>query len=343
MHKLLSVVLLAVVLAVPAQAKTLKVATISPDGLGWIKKLRVGMKEVQTRTDGRVKFKLYPGGVQGDDSTVLRKMRIGQLHGGAVAAGTLTRFYPDLQLYNLPLQFRTFDEVDGVRQAMDAQIISGLADNGIFSFSLIETGFAYVLSNTPVRSIEDLRKVKAWVPDGDPISVRILSHFDVSPIPLAITDVLAGLQTGLIDAVAVPPLVAIALQWHNQVKYVTDMPVMYVYSTLALDKKSLRGVSAPDQAVMTEVLNQVLEEVDQDNRKDNLKAFDALLASGIERVPVTGEALDRWRAVARQSIEDLTASGDVSGAGVTAFDELLQRARANSAQASLRQQTGTGE
>ena len=329
-----AIALLAIALAAPGHAKTLKIATISPDGLGWIKKLRTGMKEVRTRTDGRVKFKLYPGGVQGDDFTVLRKMRIGQLHGGAVAAGTLTRFYPDLQLYNLPLQFRSFDEVDGVRRAMDGRIITGLADNGIVSYSLIETGFAYVLSNTPVGSVEDLRRVKAWVPDGDPISVRILKHFDVSPIPLPITDVLAGLQTGLIDAVAVPPLVAIALQWHNQVRYITDMPVMYIYSAVALDEKSLRGVSDADQAIIAEVMNRVLAEVDKDNRRDNIKAFDALLASGIERVSVSGPALERWRAIARKSIDDLTAAGDVSGEGVAAFDELLQRARANDAQAS---------
>lgn len=331
--KLCALLLAAAVVAAGAEAKTIKIATISPDGLGWIKKLRGGMQEVRDRTDGRVKFKLYPGGVQGDDTTVLRKMRIGQLHGGAVAAGVLTRFYPDLQLYNLPLQFRNFDEVDRVRAEMDQRIIAGLDAGGIHSFSLIETGFAYVLSNTPVRSVADLRRIKAWVPDGDPISVRILGHFDVSPIPLPITDVLAGLQTGLIDAVAVPPLVAIALQWHNQVKYLTDMPVMYVYSTVALDKKALRGVSAPDRAVVDDVMNRVLSEVDADNRKDNIKALEALLATGIERVTVTGEALAEWRAIANASITDLTTAGDVSRDGVAAMSQLLQSARAGDEQA----------
>lgn len=320
-------------LAIDAEAKTLKIATISPDGLGWIKKLRGGMQEVRSRTDGRVKFKLYPGGVQGDDITVLRKIRIGQLHGGAVAAGTLTRFYPDLQLYNLPLQFQNFDEVDRVREVMDPQIIAGLDEGGMVSFALIETGFAYVLSNSPVRSVDDLRRIKAWVPDGDPISVRILGHYGVSPIPLAITDVLAGLQTGLIDAVAVPPLVAIALQWHNQVKYLTDMPVMYIYSALALDKKSLHGVSTADWVAVEEVMNRVLREVDRDNRTDNIKAFDALLATGIERVSVSGDALAEWRTIAQKSIIDLTTSGEVSSEGVAAISKLLEQSRVSNAQA----------
>ncbi|MGK0463596.1 MAG: TRAP-type C4-dicarboxylate transport system substrate-binding protein, partial [Candidatus Azotimanducaceae bacterium] len=93
-------------LAGPAVAKTFKIATVSPDGLAWMKQLRAGAKDIEARTEGRVKFKIYPGGVQGDDFTVLRKMRIGQLHGGMVASSSLTRFYPDLQIYSMPLQFR---------------------------------------------------------------------------------------------------------------------------------------------------------------------------------------------------------------------------------------------
>jgi len=96
-------------------AQTLKMATVAPDGLAWIKQLRTAMKAIDQETEGRVKFKLYPGGVQGDDSTVLRKMRIGQLQGGALAAGALIRFYTDLQIYNMPLQFKNSNEVQHVR------------------------------------------------------------------------------------------------------------------------------------------------------------------------------------------------------------------------------------
>ena len=106
-----------------------------------MKKLRSGAKEIAQRTDNRVKFKIYPGGVQGDDYTVLRKMRIGQLHGGVIAASTLTRFYPDLQVYNLPLVFRDGAEVDYVRERMDQRIVDGLEEAGFVTFNLTETGF----------------------------------------------------------------------------------------------------------------------------------------------------------------------------------------------------------
>jgi TRAP-type C4-dicarboxylate transport system substrate-binding protein len=306
-------------------AKSYKLATISPDGLGWMKKFRDGTKEIAAATDGRVKFKIYPGGVQGDDYTVLRKMRIGQLHGGAVTASSLTRFYPDLQVYNLPLQFRGSDEIDFVRENMDQQIIDGLAESGMVSFNLTETGFAYILSKNPINNLDDLKNAKTWVPDGDPISAKLVQSFGISPIPLPIIDVLAGLQTGLIDTVIVPPIVAIALQWHNQVSYMTDLPVLYIYSMLAMSEKSFNSMSDADQKVVTDVFNRVFDEVDADNRIDNKKAYDALVKQGLQVITPAVKDLTSWRQLAETSIENLVSEGEIS-------QQSVDRLRANLAE-----------
>lgn len=312
--RLLPGILMLAVMALPQSvvAKTYKIATVSPDGLAWMKDLRAGAKEIEQRTEGRVKFKIYPGGVQGDDFTVLRKMRIGQLHGGVVASSSLTRFYPDLQVYSLPLQFRDNEEVDFVREKMDAMIQKGLADNGIETFHLTETGFAYLLSQRPVNTLAEMQELKIWVPDGDPIAARIIESFGVSPIPLYLTDVLAGLQTGLIDAVAVPPLVALALQWHNHVTHMTDLPLMYTYSMLALDKKATRGMSDGDRVIVKEVMDRVFAKIDAANRADNEKAYDALLSQAIEKVEPNLDRLEDWRDRADGSIEELVGAEEIS-------------------------------
>lgn len=320
-------VLLMAVSTSPAYSKTFKIATISPDGLSWMKKMRAGVKEINERSEGRVKIKIYPGGVQGDDNTVLRKMRIKQLHGGAVAAGSLTRFYPDLQIYNLPLQFRTREEIDYVRKNMDQGIIDGLAENGLVSFSLTENGFAYILSKKPIRGAEELKGVKVWVPSGDPISAKLIQAFGVSPIPLPITDVLAGLQTGLIDALIVPPIVALALQWHNHVEYVTNLPVVYIYTMLAMDKKAFESMAVEDQALVKEVMDRVFFEVDQDNRVDNEKAYQALLTQGIQEVQPDLDKMDDWRTQAEASIEVLISSGEISQKSVDQLRLHLQTVR----------------
>ena len=109
-----------VLLAAPGlHAVEFKIATLSPDGSIWMKVLREGGREVTERTDGRVTFKFYPGGVMGDDKAVLGKIRRGQLHGAVLTAGGLNQVYTDLQLYTLPMLFHDFGEVDAVRAEMD--------------------------------------------------------------------------------------------------------------------------------------------------------------------------------------------------------------------------------
>ncbi|MBD3645864.1 MAG: TRAP transporter substrate-binding protein DctP, partial [Pseudomonadales bacterium] len=234
---------------------------------------------------------------------------------------------PELQVYNLPLQFRNFEEVEYVRKRMDPMIIEGLNEGGIVSFHLIETGFAYILSKDPVRSVEDLDKVKAWVPEGDPVSADMVQAFGLSPIPLQITDVLAGLQTGLIDAVAVPPIVALTLQWHNHVNYITDLPIMYIYSMLALDKGAFNSISEADQAIVYEVMNRVFEEVDDNNREGNIEAYQALLNQGIKEVKPSAEDLPAWNSRIQRSITYLIENDKLSPRAINLFTDYLAEAR----------------
>ncbi len=316
--------------AAASDAATLKIATISPDGLSWMKKFRASTRQIEELTEGRVKFKIYPGGVQGDDATVLRKMRIGQLHGGVLAAGSLTHFYPDLQIYNLPLQFRSNAEVDYIRQEMDQMIADGLEASSVLTFAFIETGFAYLMSKDPVTSVADLKDLKAWIPDGDPIAAELVKSFGVSPIPLNITDVLAGLQTGLINAVMAPPAVALALQWHNHVSYMTDLPLVYIYSTMVMQEKAFGRVSEGDQAIIRSVLSQVFAEIERDTRVDNERALQAISTVGVQSLPVSDDELAEWQPMADLSVENLIKSGEISEESVLLYLRNLENFRTGS-------------
>ncbi len=295
-----------------------------------MKKFRASTRQIEELTEGRVKFKIYPGGVQGDDATVLRKMRIGQLHGGVLAAGSLTHFYPDLQIYNLPLQFRSNAEVDYIRQEMDQMIADGLEASSVLTFAFIETGFAYLMSKDPVTSVADLKDLKAWIPDGDPIAAELVKSFGVSPIPLNITDVLAGLQTGLINAVMAPPAVALALQWHNHVSYMTDLPLVYIYSTMVMQEKAFGRVSEGDQAIIRSVLSQVFAEIERDTRVDNERALQAISTVGVQSLPVSDDELAEWQSMADLSVENLIKSGEISEESVLLYLRNLENFRTGS-------------
>ncbi len=289
----------------PGHAQILKIATLPPDGTAWMKEIRKRAEEIEQRTAGRVQFKFYPGGVMGNDASVLRKMRIGQLQGGGVASGALAGVYPDSQIYGLPMLFRSYEEVDYVRARMDAALLKELERHGFVSFGISESGFAYLMSSRPVRSVKDLEGLKTWVPEGDPISRTFFETAGRSPIPLPVSDVLTGLQTGLIETVGTPPIGAIALQWHTAVKYLTESPVMYTYGLLLIDQRAFNQINRNDQKIARAVLEQGVVELNKQNRKDNDNAKQALSNQGIEFVRPSPEELQKLRAIAAEATNRL--------------------------------------
>ena len=309
---LTSFICLIAVVITPAYGKTFKIATIAPDGTRWMTELKNGANEIKKRTDGRVKFRFYPGGVMGNDKSVLRKIRIGQLHGGAITGGGLQNIDPDSQVYSLPLAFRSHEEVDYVRQHMDQAIIDGLYENGFVSFGLSEGGFAYLMSDLPLGSVRELKKQKVWAPEDDKIGRAAFEAIGVSPIPLPLTDVLTGLQTGLIDTVAASPMGAIALQWHTKVKYLNQTPLIYLYGTMIVNRKTFEKISKDDQQVVREVMSNVFARLDKINREDNQKAYAALKKQGIEFIATAEDSKTQWANAVEDATNNLVKAGVIS-------------------------------
>ena len=296
-----SCALLLGLLSAVCAAQTLKIGALSPEGSVWMDLLREGGARVAAETEGRVSFKFYPGGVMGDDKAVLRKIRIGQLHGAVVTAGALVQTYPDIALYNLPMAFRSGDEVDYVRERLDGELLAGLEARGFVALGIAEVGFAYAMTQVPVSGVADVRMRKVWVPDNDPGSARALRAFGITPIPLPIVDVLGGLQTGLIDCVAAPPVGAVALQWHTRVSHVLDVPLIYVYGLFALDKRRLERLSAADQAVVRRVMGEVVGQVNARSRRDHEQASAALANQGLQWRSASPGEMAEWHRLAEQA------------------------------------------
>ncbi len=280
---------------IPAFAVDLKIATVAPDGSQWMQQMRAGAEQIRMRTAGRVSIKFYPGGVMGNDAQVLRKVRVGQLQGGAFTAGGLAERYPALNTYGIPFLFHSLDEVDAVRAKIDSKMIAGLEQAGFVAFGFTEGGFANLLSNEPIKSVDDMRRKKVWVPDGDQISFLAMQELGLSPVVLPVTDVLTGLQTGLIEISFASPVAALVLQWHTKTKYITDLPISYSMGIFAIEKNAFGQLSADDQKVVREVMGQYMGELDKTARTDNESANETLLRSGLQTVAVDAANVDNWR------------------------------------------------
>lgn len=306
MRTISALIFTALVLTVgPAAAVTLKIATLSPDGTSWMKNMRSAGNEIEQRTAGRVKLRFYPGGVMGDYKAVLRKIRIGQLHGGALTAGDLTDLVPDTNIYGLPFLFRSHAEVDYVRKHFDPVIIKQLAGKGMISFGFAEAGFSLIMSKKRIQTLEDAKHRKVWTPVGDPVNDAAFMALGISPITLPLTDVVTGLQTGLVDTVASPPVGTIALQWHTQVRYLLDLPLTYIYGTLVISDKALRRLSKSDRAALHEVLSETFRHMNASNREENAKAKLALRNQDIEFLTPSDNDRAEWEHTIERAISEL--------------------------------------
>ena len=310
-----------------SHAATFKVATLSPDGSFWMKTMREAGKEVEAATDNRVKFKWYPGGVMGDDKAVLRKMRVGQLQGAALAMGELVSFYPDSQAYGVPFLFRNYEEVDYVRSQLDASLLEGFSAGGIEVLGIAEGGFGYFLTAEPVRVPADLQQQKVWVPQNDVVSARLAQSIGVTPMPLTLPDVRPGLQTGLVNTVAVSPMGAIMLQWHTRVAHITDIPLMYFCGVISLTGKSFNKLSTDDQGVVKAVFGRAFKLIDERNRMDNVKAFAALTNQGVETVVLTDAERDAWLAMQAPGEQMMQSQGQLSTEALERIKGLVQAFR----------------
>ncbi len=182
-------------------------------------------------------------------------------------------------------------------------------------------GTIMVRTDGGIDKLSDLKGKRVWVPEGDSISYASMEALSLSPVTLPLTDVLTGLQTGLLDIVAIPPYVALILQWHTKVKYVTRVPLVYTFGFMAVDKKTFEKIGAEDQAIVHEVMGRIYKNFDKVNLVDNAAAFDALLNSGIKSVEFDQEEFIKTRKVLLASNRQLGEQGKFS---LELYDEMMR-------------------
>lgn len=318
--------LMVLALPVMASAMTLRISTLYPEGTSVVTALKAASDDIEKQTEGRVSLRIFPGGVMGDDRAVQRKISIGQLHGALAQGGAFSRFYRDSQILNLPIAFRSYEEVDHVRQTLDPLIRDGFRDNGWVVFGPVDGGFAYVMSQKKVDSVAALREQKLWLPANDSGSEKAARVFGVSPIMLSVGTVLTSLQTGAIDAFAAPPVAALTLQWHSRVKHMTDVPLLYTYGMLGISDKYFSKLTPEDQKVVQQVLSAAFAKMDSDSRAENLQAF-AAIQQQLNLVAPSEEQLAEWRSYADKATTQLVAEGEISQVMLDRLQSLLGELR----------------
>jgi TRAP-type C4-dicarboxylate transport system substrate-binding protein len=287
----------------------LKFATLAPPGSAWMKLLEEWDASVRSRSDGRLAFKFYPGGVQGDEPEVLKKMRFNALQGGAFTGYGIGRIYSPARVMELPFLFRDVGEIDHVRAHFMPQFKKGFRDNGYELLGWMEVGFVHMFSREPINSLEEMKSRRVWLWQGDPIGQAFFKASGISPIPLSIVDVYTSLSTGLIDTVYAPPLGALALQWFTKTKYVSSISLTNGMGGLIVSRRFFDRLPEDLQTILRETGEETGEKLVAATRADNEKALLELKQRGMIFVePGEGMSAPELQAIRDRAAAELVDS-----------------------------------
>ena len=284
---LLCVILSALPVWVLAEPLVIKFATIAPEGTPWMSLMEEMNDELRRRTNEQVAFRFYPGGVAGDERDVLRKIRINQLHGGAFSGFGLGEIVPEIRVLELPLLFRNAAEADHIATALSAPFTEALAQKGYVLLGLNEAGAVHIFSQHAMHTKSDLGHAKMWTWQGDPVPLALFKAYGITPIPLALPDVLPSLQSGLIDTFYGPPLAILALQWFTKARYVSALPITYVMGAFVLSKQQWQKLSPEQQTVVRETVTKYNAKLVTTMRRHQQKALTLLQTLGLQSVTMS--------------------------------------------------------
>ena len=197
------------VLAPPVFSQTIKMGTMAPEGSVWHEILQTMGQDWNQISGGRVKLRIYPGGVLGDEVDMLRKVRIGQLQAAALSTIGLEKIDRSPTALQIPMLVQSYQELDYIWERMAPEIERRFQEKGYVILHWGDVGWVHYFTKRPARTLDDIRQMRLWTSVGNPEAERIYKQFGIQPVPLPATDMLTSLETGMIDAFDVPPLFAL--------------------------------------------------------------------------------------------------------------------------------------
>jgi TRAP-type C4-dicarboxylate transport system substrate-binding protein len=279
-----------------------------PEGTPWMNLMQEMNDELRQQSNGQLAWRFYAGGVAGDERDVIRKMRINQLQGGAFSGFGMGDILPEVRVLELPMLFRDAAEAEYVAAALFDHFAAAFASKGYILLSLNEAGAVHLFSQQPLRSRADMAQAKMWTWQGDPLPMALFKAYGITPIPLALPDVLPSLQSGLIDACYGPPLGVLALQWFTKLKYLSPMPITHVMGAILLSKAQWQSLTPAQQTLLRDLVAKYNAKAAKTMRQHHQKALTLLQTLNLQTTVWPEEEVALLRQASGKVQEELTGN-----------------------------------
>ena len=283
-----------------AQATVVKLATLVPEGSVWDKALRDMGADWSTATQGRVTLRVYPGGVAGDEPDVVRKMRIGQLQAAAVTTAGLASIDPSFNIFNVPMFFTSYPELYAVLEKLEPVLRQRLEAKGFVLLSWGHGGWVFFFTKNAVANVEGLKKTKMFTWAGDDNMVATWKAKGFNPVPLAATDIMTGLQTGMIDAYPTTPLVGLTLQWYRQTPHMVGMGMAPLVGGLVMSKTAWLKLPEADRAKVQAACDRMEKRLEVEVPRQDTTAVGEMKKRGLTVNVVSPANQAEFRSVAEE-------------------------------------------
>ncbi len=272
----------------------IKLGSLAPTGTPWHRVLEELDAEWREITDGLVQLRIYPGGVLGDEAEVVTKMRLGQIQAAGLTSKGLGDIDKGIWGLSLPLVIRTDEQLRWLHSHIKDELDRRYLEAGFVVVNWMHLGWVHWFSTEPIRTPSDLKQHRIFNWAGSANTERLWKEEGFQAVSLSVLDVLAGLQTGLIDALAVIPMTAAAYQWFGITNQMSDLRWANLTGAVIITRETWDRIPhkyyqpmLAASALLARELQAAVISLDKD-------AITAMQGYGLEVVPVTPEEYQQW-------------------------------------------------
>lgn len=303
-----------------AEQVVIKLGTLAPEGSVWHDALLQVRQDWRDITDGQLDLRIYAGGVLGGEAEMVRKLQRRGLDAVAITGAGLPRIDRSVDVLNVPLLFESYAELDYVRSRIAPELERHLAERNFKVLSWSDAGWVYFFTKSPVRTPEDLRKVRLWISSGAPEGERLFKQFGFQVVPLPATDMMTALQTGLIEAIDVPPLFALLDRSYQLAEYMTDVRWAPLNAATVISLRAWERIPAQFHDALLESVRAVAREAQAEIRRAGEESIAEMENRGLKVVTLDPATREAWRREARAAYPILRENAGSQ----RLFDEVLR-------------------